>query len=164
VHRTPVEQAIAALFPAEADVLGDAAQRHQVDLLVDGTDAARLRALRRAHFEWPALEQDFAGVAAVVAGQDLDQGGFTGAILADQGMDFAGLHLERGLDQRRNAGEALVDAPHREQQPVGHDRNSPRRETSRGRPPLPAGGLDSQINMRSAAVPPHSPACRSGPG
>ena len=37
----------------------------------------------------PAIEVDIAGVLAIGAGQDFDQGGFAGAVLANQCVDLA---------------------------------------------------------------------------
>ena len=44
--RPPIEQPVAAKFAAEEDVLGDRAERDEVDLLVDRADAAVLRSQR----------------------------------------------------------------------------------------------------------------------
>ena len=115
----PVEQAEAALLAAEEDVLGHRAVGHQVDLLVDRADAGRLRLLRRGELDGLAVEQDLAGILPVIAGQDLDQGRLAGAVLADQRMNLARLDLERGRAQRRDAGEALVDAVHGEKRRHG---------------------------------------------
>ena len=51
VHRLPVEQAEAAAFAAEADVLGDRAIGDEIDLLIDRADALGLRVLRRTRLE-----------------------------------------------------------------------------------------------------------------
>ena len=39
---------------------------------------------------WSAVDEDFAGIGAGRPGEDAGEGALTGAVLAHQGMDFAG--------------------------------------------------------------------------
>ena len=52
------------------------------------------------------------GVHGVDAGEDLDQGRLAGAVLAHQGVDFAGVHPEVDPVQGEDAGELLADTAH----------------------------------------------------
>ena len=177
VHPPPVDQAEAPGFAAEEDVLGDRAERHEVDLLVDGADAAALRFLRRGEIDRPTGEQDRTAVAAVGAGQHLDQGRLAGAVLADQRHDFARRDFERSWRQRLHALEALVDVAHGEER-SGHATSRPwRLESAPPETRPPAGnkaggrGLDksdvfrgSIFSTRSAALPWRCWRRRSGRG
>ena len=57
-----------------------------------------------------AVEQNFALVRDQRAGQDLDQRGLAGAVVADHGQDLAGQQLEIGAVQGRDVAEALDQA------------------------------------------------------
>jgi hypothetical protein len=137
MHGRPVEQAEAALLPAEADVLGDRAVGHQVDFLVDGADAGSLRLLRRGEGRGPAVEDDLARILGVVAGQDLDQGRLAGAVLADEGVNLALFHHELRGAQGRDAGKALVDPVHAEER--RHERSVANPAGEKRRCPAPVG-------------------------
>ena len=56
-----------------------------------------------------ALPVDFAGRAGVDGGQDLDEGGLAGAVLADDGVDLALLEGQVDAFQRMRRAEALVE-------------------------------------------------------
>ena len=114
-RRRPVDEAAAPRFAADHHVLGDAERRDEVEFLVDGDDALRLRLVRRRKRHRRAVEDDFAGVGALRARQDLQQGRFAGAVFAEQRMDLARPHLERDLVERDDAGEALGDPSHAEE-------------------------------------------------
>ena len=73
--------------PAHEDVLGDREVGEERRLLVDDRDAGVLGLGRRAEVDGLAAEQEVPAVAAVDAGDDLDQRGLAGAVLADQGVD-----------------------------------------------------------------------------
>ena len=63
----------------------------------------------------PAVDADFALIGTVDAAQDIDEGGLSGAVLAEQGMDLPAAQLEVHAVQRDDAAEALADAAEREQ-------------------------------------------------
>ena len=119
VHPAPVEQAVTPVFAAEKDVLGHRAEGNEVDLLIDGADAAVLGVLRRGEVDRLAAEDDRARVSAIGAGQHLDHRRFSGAVLADQRHHLARLDLERCGGQRLHPLEALVDVAHDEER-SGH--------------------------------------------
>ena len=62
----------------------------------------------------PSILISPSGSAAVGAGKDLDQRRFAGAVLAHDGVDFAGLDGQLRVDERLHAGEVLGDAAHLE--------------------------------------------------
>jgi hypothetical protein len=55
------------------------------------------------------LEFQNAAILRVSSSQYFEEGGFTGPILAQQRMNFAGIHRERDLLQGSHAQEALAD-------------------------------------------------------
>jgi hypothetical protein len=120
---------------AEHHVLRDGAQRDEVQLLVDGGDARLLGLARARDHDGAAVEDAFALVAGIDAGEDLDQRGLAGAVLADDGVDLAPAQPQARVHQRGHAAEGLADAGHAEQG-VGHRRSSQGREGPR---PLPSG-------------------------
>jgi hypothetical protein len=121
VHPRPVEQPEAAFLAAEADVLGDRAIADEIDLLIDRADSGVLAGERGSNLERSPGERHLAGVTAVIAGENLDERRFAGAVLADQRVHLARRHREFGVGERGDAGELLVDAAHREQgRCVGH--------------------------------------------
>src|ERR1700743_3552578 len=91
IHPPPVEQAVAAIFAAEKDVLGHGTERNEVDLLIDGADPAALSRLGRREIDRLGGEQDRARVSPVGARQNFDHGGLSGAVLADKRHDLARL-------------------------------------------------------------------------
>ena len=86
VLRGPVDPAPLADLPAGEDVLRHGQLGEQLRFLVDGGDAERDRVGRGGDGHRPALEGDAAGVGGLRAGDDLDQRGLAGAVLADQGV------------------------------------------------------------------------------
>src|ERR1700737_4590304 len=89
VHMSPVQKPGAFLFPAETDIFGYRSVRDEVDLLINGTDPAPLRGFGRIDLQGSALKENLAGISGVVAGKDLDHRRLAGAVLPDQGVNFA---------------------------------------------------------------------------
>jgi hypothetical protein len=56
-----------------------------------------------------AIEDDLAAVGHNVAGDEVEQGGFTGAVRPDQARDRAALNLERAILHRFEAAKGLTD-------------------------------------------------------
>ena len=56
-----------------------------------------------------AVDDERAGVGPLGAGDDLDQGRFAGAVLADERVDLAGAEVERHALERAEAGEGLAN-------------------------------------------------------
>ena len=115
VDGLPVDAARLFGLTADKDVLRHAQIGAQVDLLIHGGNAA-LHGLQRAGGgNGPALHGDLAAVLCVDAGQDLNQGGFSRAVFADQRVDFTGVQGEIHILQRADAGEVFTDSPHCQQ-------------------------------------------------
>ena len=83
----------------------------EVQFLVDDRDAVLLGVAWVAQRQAAAFEKHLALVVRVDAAEDLHQGGFAGAVLADQRVDFARLHGKRDVAQRLHTGKALADGP-----------------------------------------------------
>ena len=61
-----------------------------------------------------AGQQDLAAIGLMDAGDDLDQRRFAGAVLAEQGVDLAGIEGERDVLERLRGVEPLGDVAHLE--------------------------------------------------
>jgi len=77
-------------------------------LLVYGGDTKRSGTLRVVITDGCAIDFEFAAVRRDCTGYDFDQRGFTGSILADKGVNFAGLQVKRGAFKRLNARKRFV--------------------------------------------------------
>ena len=118
LDRRPFDQAAPALeAEGERDVLGDRHPFDQAEILVDEGDLLALAKARRAMLIRLAVDQDLPRIGLVDAAQDLDQGGFAGAVLAEQRDDLAPSDGERDVPQGVGAAEMLVD-PVEEQAPL----------------------------------------------
>ena len=58
---------------------------------------------------WATVDRDAGGVGGDDAGENLDEGGFAGAVLAHQRVDLAGLDAERRAAERGDTGIGLAD-------------------------------------------------------
>ena len=89
-HPSPVDSSEALeRLDADEDVLGDAQVGEERRLLEDDRDAGGLRLLGVVEDRLLAVDQESAGVGAVHAGEDLDERGLAGAVLADEAVDLA---------------------------------------------------------------------------
>jgi hypothetical protein len=95
VQATAVDQAEPRprLAP-EVEVLGDAHLGHQVELLVDGGHAGRLRLRGLVERHRLAADRDLALVVLEDAREDVDEGRLAGAVLAQQRVHLAVRQLE----------------------------------------------------------------------
>ena len=93
------------------DVLRNGQMRIAGDMLIDRGDAGVLRVQRRPEIDAPAVEIHLALLRAVYAGDDLDKGRFSGAVLSHQRVNLACLELKadpiQRLDARKDLGDAL---------------------------------------------------------
>ena len=58
----------------------------------------------------PGRATDLASIRSVDPGEDLDQRGLAGAVLAEEGMDLARGDVERDAPERVRSAETLVEA------------------------------------------------------
>ncbi len=107
-HRPAVQAAPPG--PAQHQVLDHGQARHQQHMLKDGADPQIQALARRADAHGPAAHADLAGIRLLHAREHADQGGFAGAVLAEQDMNFAGKEIERDVVVGDDAGEALGNA------------------------------------------------------
>ena len=98
----------AAGLAAEQEVARDAHHRDEVDLLVDGGDPGPLRLQRGGEAGRCSVVAQFAAVGPVDAGEDLDEGGLAGAVLAHEGVHLAGPEGEMHVVERHHAGKRFV--------------------------------------------------------
>ena len=110
---------IARRLVPEEDVLGHRKPVDEVELLVDGGDAERIAASGCRATTGSPLQRISPSSGLVRAGEHLDQGRLAGAVLAEQAVHLAGADVEVDAVQGRHAGEALHQAPDRQQDPVG---------------------------------------------
>ncbi len=86
----PVDQAETALRGmTEKDVFTDGKLIEQHGFLMNGSDACIDGILCAVEVDSLAIQQDFAFVRAIDAGEDLDERGFARAVLADQRGNLA---------------------------------------------------------------------------
>jgi hypothetical protein len=112
VHRAAVDApAGPEQLTAHEDVLGDREVGEERRLLVDHRDAGGLRLRGAREVGGLAVEQHLAGVQAVHAGHDLDQGGLAGAVLPDERVDRPALDDEGARPQREDRPEGLAHVP-----------------------------------------------------
>ena len=120
------------LAPAEMDVFRDREGLHQLEMLVHHADAGGDRLHRRREGRRVAVDDDLTGIRLIDAGEDVHEGRFAGAVLAQQRMDFAGANFEIDVRIGDDAGKMLGDAAQQ------HDR----RRSRAARPASPALGLE----------------------
>ena len=92
---------------AHEDVLGHRQIGEERRLLVDDRDARGLRLRGAGEVDRLAVEQEVARIAAVEAGDDLDERRLARAVLADQGVDRAAVEREAARAQRDHGPEGL---------------------------------------------------------
>ena len=80
------------------------------EVLIDGLDAGVPRLHRRLEVHRLALERDLAVVGDHGAGNRLDERRFAGAVVADDGEDFARIEIEIGMVEGGDTAIALDEA------------------------------------------------------
>ena len=99
-----------ALVQAQPDVLGHGQRVEQAEMLEHHGDAQLARLLRVADVDRLAIDLDAALVGLDGAVDDLHQRGLAGAVLAQDGMHFAGAHGQRDAVVGHHRRIALGDA------------------------------------------------------
>jgi len=118
-----IDDAPARRFAAQQDVLFDRQMRRERQFLIDHRDAAIARVLGTARRVRLAVKTHRPGVWKVRAGQNLHQRALAGAVLADERVRLAGLHVEVDARQRDDRSEPFGDLAHVE---AGHERSTRR--------------------------------------
>ncbi len=95
-RRDPVQvgERAAGGWQSQGDVLRNGQGGHQHEVLVDHPDPEVDRIRRRGDRDRPAVEQDLPFIRVIHAIQDLHQRAFSRAVLTQQGMDLARLHIK----------------------------------------------------------------------
>ena len=93
----------------EHHVLEHRPGRHERDLLGDRRDPGRECVPRRVERDLAPVDEQLALVGAVHTADHLGQGGFPGAVLADEPVDARGLDGDRHALERLDTPEALRD-------------------------------------------------------
>ena len=104
----PSRTAAAQDFAAEEQIGRDVEARHQVELLIDGGDAGRLRFARISEGDHSPSISISPSSGAMHARKNVHQRRLAGAVLAEQRMDFAGVEREIDAAQRLRAAKALT--------------------------------------------------------
>ena len=104
----------------EHDVLGHGHHRDEHEVLVDHADACVDCGVRRADLRRLAVEQDLALVVAVEPVEDVHQGRLAGAVLAEQCVHLAAPDVEIDIVVGDDPRELLADAPHFQDERIGH--------------------------------------------
>ena len=110
---------------AGQDVFDHRAMLEQRQILKGAADADGGKAPRRDARKIGAVKQDTAGAWPQHAADDVEQGGLSGAIGADDAADFTPRHGEADVGYGLEATEILADVFHRKQR--GHDNHLLRR-------------------------------------
>jgi hypothetical protein len=108
------EPAARQLVPEE-DVLGDGEVVDDIELLVHRRDAEVDGGLRVADRDHLAVPAHLSGIGLVDSGQRLDQGGLTGAVLAQQAVHLSCADLQVHSTERTDGAESLLDPAHLQQ-------------------------------------------------
>ena len=91
------------------DVFGDRKRMHQLEMLMHHADPSRDRLDRRRKGLRIAVDDDLTGIGLVNPGEDVHQGGFAGAVFAEQCMNLAAQHFEIDRLIGDDAGKILTD-------------------------------------------------------
>ena len=108
-HGGSIDEAEAAGFVADEEVVGHRHVRQQIDLLIDGAYPQALGMSGICRGDGDAIEFDTAPVGLIDAGEGLDQGGLAGAVLAEQRHDLPPSQGEVHLMQGTHPGKGLAD-------------------------------------------------------
>ena len=107
-HGCLADQAEPALgLASDEDVLRDAEVRKQRGFLVDDGDSGGLAVADVAELNALPADPEVARIRMVQACEDLDQSGLSGAVLADQCVDFSGSDFDGAVGQRDHRAEGL---------------------------------------------------------
>ena len=115
----PLEDVV-RLAPEE-HVLDDVEVVAEREILVHDLDSEPGRVLRTVDRDRLAVEEDLTGIRGVDAGDALDQRRLAGAVVAHEGHDLAGAHLEVDVCQGLHRAEALRDPAQLERRRFGRD-------------------------------------------
>ena len=102
-------------MPPEKDVFADAQLRNEHEFLMNYVDAEIVSLVRGLDLDGSALPGNLPAVCLIRPGGNLHERGFTGAVFADQCVNFARTHLEGHVIEYGDAAEGLCDVLHPEE-------------------------------------------------
>ena len=106
---------------AEQDVLQHRQRRHEAEFLFDHRDAGCLRLSGVRQRDRRPVDQDLSLIGGDDAGKRLDERALAGAVVSNQGVNFAPAQRERYAVERDDRPERLGDATHlQRQRRIGH--------------------------------------------
>ena len=92
----------------QVDIRSHVPDIDQRQVLIDGRDSGQaLGILGAAYLDGFAVNVDLARILVIDTGEDLDQRGLTGAVVANQSHHFGGIELEVDVVQRLDVAERL---------------------------------------------------------
>ena len=132
VERLLVEQDPSSRLPADVDILGHRQVPHEVQLLMDDADPKVLGRPGGGDLLFLSADSDHARIAAIDPGKDLHQRGLPRAVLPDETVYLARAQIELRILERPDAGKALGDIDHLDQEFI-HVEHLPSGRTQSGR-------------------------------
>ena len=108
-HGPVAQQRPADLLPVQEHVVVDGELVDQREVLVHRVDAERAGVVDRLDRDLLALQDDPPAGGRLEAAEDLEQGGFARAVVADQAEHLAALEVHVHVDQRRDGPVLLGD-------------------------------------------------------
>ncbi len=106
----PVKSAGLEMAQVQQDILGNREGRHQLEMLVNHSDAEFRRFFRAFEFYRVVINEQRSAFGAIEAGHDVHQGRLSGSVFAQQGMNFAPPGSEVSVGQGLETVEGLADA------------------------------------------------------
>ena len=97
---------------SKIDVFADRQVGEQGLLLEHHPDPFSVGVRRAFNARFLTRDEDLPRVGLIDAAQNLHEGRFAGAVLADETNHLSGLDLDRDVLQRVHSGEALADSDH----------------------------------------------------
>src|SRR5271169_979129 len=94
-------------FAVQKHVVVDAEPVDQRQVLIDAFDAERPRLVHRTELHRRSVDKDVSGIGLVITGQNLDEGRFAGAVVAEDAERLTPTHVERDAGKRRDLAETL---------------------------------------------------------
>ena len=102
-----VDEPAAEFLAAKEDVRGDVEIVGEIQLLMDERDAVRERVVDGTNRERATVEEDFAGVGPLHAGEDFHERALARPIFTDDGEHFAAGDRKAHAPERAHAGEGF---------------------------------------------------------
>jgi hypothetical protein len=128
----PVDQSESLRRIADRDIVGDRQVGNQREFLKDAHDAGLVGRRGRSEFDLAPVKQHAPFIGLDDARHDLDEGGFAGAVLAQNGVNLAGLDGQIRLLEGLDAAIALGGALHTEQRNCARLHPAPQKTSAAG--------------------------------